>query len=110
MQVFEKLAAFVFLLLLVGMVLFLVFIPIPAASEKVVLMIIGGLMTSATTALPKLFGQEDTKKRLAKLEAEHAILNEMYNKITAMLVDRHVVHGNGVIEKPLKRITDNSSN
>ena len=109
MQIFEKLAAFVFLLLLVGMVLFLVFIPLPEASEKVVLMIIGGLMTSATTALPKLFGQEDTKKRLAKLEAEHALLKGSYDQITRMLVERHVVHGEGVIPKTLKRLEDKSA-
>ena len=66
-------------------------------------------MTSATTALPKLFGQEDTKKRLAKLEAEHGLLKSNYDQITSMLVERHVVHGNGVIEKPLKRIEDKSS-
>ena len=93
MKIFEKLAAFLFLLLLVAMVLFLVYVPLPAESEKVVLMIIGGLMTSATGALPRLFGSDDTKERLAKLELEYKILKDEYDKITKMLVDRHVVQG-----------------
>jgi hypothetical protein len=37
---FQKVAAFIFLLLLVGMICFLTFIPLPPASEKAVLMII----------------------------------------------------------------------
>lgn len=94
MKIFEKLAAFLFLLLLVSMVLFLVYVPLPTESEKVVLMIIGGLMTSATGALPRLFGSDDTKERLAKLELEYKILKNEYDKITKMLVDRHVVNGN----------------
>lgn len=95
MKIFEKLAALIFLFLLVGMALFLVYVPIPAQSEKVVLMIIGGLMTSATIALPKLFGEDDTKIRLQRLELEYGILKEMYDNITTMLVERHVVKGIG---------------
>lgn len=95
MKVFEKLAAFSFLLLLVGMVLFLVYVPLPAQSEKVVLMIIGGLMTSATGALPRLFGADDTKDRLKRLEIEYTVLKERYDDITKMLVERHVVKGIG---------------
>lgn len=100
--VFEKLAAFIFLLLLVGMVLFLVFVPLPPASEKVVLMIIGGLMTSATSALPRLFGQDETKKELQKLKAEFTILKSSYDQLTNMLIQRHVVDGNGF--QPPKQI------
>jgi len=97
MKVFEKFAAFIFLLLLVGMVLFLVYVPLPAASEKVVLMIIGGLMTSATAALPKLFGTDDTKERLRKLETEYAVLKSNYDGITKLLVERHVINEQGVM-------------
>lgn len=95
MKIFEKIAALMFLLLLVGLVLFLTYVPLPLASEKVVLMIIGGLMVSATSALPKLFGDDDTKTRLRKLETEYAILKTNYDAVMKMLVQRHVVNGDG---------------
>lgn len=105
MQIFEKLAAFIFLLLLVGMVLFLVYVPLPLASEKVVLMIIGGLMTSATSALPKLFGNDDSKERLRSLETKYRLLKDNYDSLTKMLVDRHVIDGNG-FEQSKKLLPD----
>lgn len=100
MKIFEKLAAFIFLLLLVGLILFLTYVPLPLASEKVVLMIIGGLMVSATSALPKLFGDDDTKHRLRKLENEYAVLKSNYDAVMKMLVERHVVNGEGVEMPP----------
>ena len=96
MKIFEKAAAFIFLLLLVGLIAFLTFVPLPPASEKVVLMIIGGLMVSATNALPKLFGDDNLKDRLQRLEVEHDLLRTKYDEVMRMLVDRHVVHGNGL--------------
>lgn len=107
MKVFEKFAAFIFLTLLVGMVAFLTFVPLPAESEKVILMIIGGLMASAATALPKLFGVEDAEKeklkdRVRKLEESNAVLSAQYTtlheehrRMMNMLVERHVVTGAG---------------
>ena len=60
-MIFEKLAALLFLLLLVGMVMFLVFVPLPLASEKVVLMI------------------------------ELATVKESNNRLLEMLVKEHIV-------------------
>ena len=107
MKVFEKFAAFIFLGLLVGMVAFLTFVPLPPESEKVILMIIGGLMASAATALPKLFGTEDAEKeklkeRVRKLEESNAVLQSQYatlhaehSRLIELLVERHVVTGAG---------------
>lgn len=118
-QVFEKFAAFIFLLLLIGMVAFLTFVPLPGASEKVILMIIGGLMTTAAVALPKMFGSGDEKekaleaevaslrvemerqasahdKAMAAMEAKLLTVSDHYNAIVQMLVERHVVNGEGV--------------
>jgi len=50
---FEKGAALIFLILLVALVGFLTFVPLPPASEKAVLMIIGGLMALCTQAKPR---------------------------------------------------------
>lgn len=108
MQIFEKFAAFLFLLLLVGIIAFLTFVPVPDESRQVILIVIGGLMTAATQALPKLFGVQDDEKerlkaeadelktRVRKLENEYAVLKENYDNLTKMLVERHVVTANGV--------------
>lgn len=108
MRLFEKFAAFFFLVLLVGMVGFLTFVPLPESSEKVILMIIGGLMTAATGALPKLFGAEDTEKEklrdrvrrleehVAVIEAQYKTLEQKHSEVISMLIDRHVVKGEGL--------------
>lgn len=101
--IFEKVAAMIFLFILVGLIAFLVYIPMPGASEKVILIIIGGLMTTAATALPKLFGTDDSretelKNKIAQLDsdlkaikAEYETLKLQYDKIVIMLVDKYVV-------------------
>ena len=106
-EAFEKFAAFIFLFLLVGLVAFLTFVPLPADSEKVILMIIGGLMASSATALPRLFGVEDKEKEalktriralethLAVVEARFTTLQEQHDRMIGLLVERHVVKGEG---------------
>lgn len=106
--IFEKFAAFVFLFVLVGIVGFLVYVPMPAASKDVILMVIGALTAAATGALPRLFGsdkseEEALKKRVQELEkhievleAESTAIKQQYDKIVAMLVERHVVHAEGI--------------
>ena len=96
---FEKGAALVFLLLLVGLVGFLTFIPLPPASEKAVLMIIGGLMTLCTQALPKLFGsgkEVELEKQVAELKIKHDALEQAYDKLVTLLVTRHVIDKDGI--------------
>ena len=97
MKLFEKLAALLFLLLLIGIIAFLTFVPVPTTSEQVILIVIGGLMTSAAQALPKLFGVEDSEKeqmkeRLRKLENEYAVLKAEYDRLTRELISHHVLH------------------
>ena len=99
-MVFEKFAAFVFLFLLVGVVLFLTYVPLPEASEQVVLIVIGALTGAASQALPRLFGVKDNeaealRRRVKALEAKNTMISEQYNEIIQMLVDRHVVYGEG---------------
>ena len=96
---FEKAAALIFLFLLVGLVGFLTFVPLPPASEKAVLMIIGGLMALCTQALPKMFGNDEaTKLRadLADLELKYETLKTAYDKLVGLLVERHVIEQQGV--------------
>lgn len=82
----EKFSAFIFLLLLVGMVGFLTYVPLDGGSKDAVMLIIGGLMTSATMVLPKLFGVNDDeseglKIRLKALENDHEILKTKYSEL-----------------------------
>ena len=107
-QLYEKVMGLVFLLLLIGFIGFLTFVPMPVASEKVILMVIGGLMTVATGALPRLFGEDKSQEDVLKVElenlrtelklltAKHEILKHEHDKLTAMLIERHVVKGEGV--------------
>ena len=96
---FTKFAAFVFLLLLVGLVGFLTFVPLPSASEKAVLMVIGGLMALCTQALPKLFGsgkEVELQADLDKLKVKFDVLQETHDKLIALLVERHIIDGKGL--------------
>lgn len=98
-QWFEKIAALIFLLLLVGMVAFLTFVPLPPASEKAVLMIIGGLMALCTQALPKLFGNDKEAKlerEITELKIRHEALEKAYDKLVTLLVERHVIEQQGI--------------
>lgn len=115
MKVFEKFAAFVFLLLLVGMVAFLAFYVVPDQNRDVVMMIVGAIVAASTGALPKLFGVEDTEKeklkeRVRRLEESNAVLRSQYTalheehaRLIAMLVERHVVTGEGNAPAPLQQ-------
>ena len=96
---FEKGAALIFLLLLVGLVGFLTFIPLPSASEKAVLMIIGGLMALCTQSLPKLFGsgkEVELEKQVQELKIKHDALEQAYDKLVTLLVTRHVIDKDGI--------------
>lgn len=118
MQIFEKFAAFMFLLMLVGVVAFLTFVPMPVSSEKVILMIIGALVAASTGALPKLFGSDNSKekalegqiaklredlvaqkanhdKEMASMQAKLVTVSDHYNEIVGMLVQRHLKPGKG---------------
>lgn len=102
---FEKLGAIVFLVLMLGLVAFLTFIPMPLSSEKVILIIIGGLMTESAKGVGKLVGGgEDPEKnemraRIRELEQKQAITNaaletlrEEHRLLTRQLLRHHVLY------------------
>ena len=97
---FEKIAALIFLLLLVGLIGFLTFIPLPEASEKAVLMVIGGLMALCTQALPKLFGadgEEECRKEIDKLKVQYDEQSQQLDRLTTLLVERHIIDKDGIV-------------
>lgn len=121
MQLFEKFAALLFLLMLVGVVAFLTFVPVPVQSEKVILMVIGALVAASTGALPKLFGSDNSREKaleaeveklreemtrqkaehdaaMAAMEAKLVTVSGHYTEIVRMLVERHLEPGKGARE------------
>ena len=104
----QFIAAGVFVLILVLLMLYLTFIPVPDANKDLIVTILGVLMGGAAAAMPKLFGDkadEDVAKLVAKvdkleasnvlLHQENALLKEQLDKLREMLVERHVVNGEG---------------
>lgn len=113
-------SSFTMLLLLVGLIGYLTFIPVPADNKELIITVLGVLLGGGAAAMPNLFGDKDgeTNKlreqlqllqtELAAQKAEHDVMraelrteNEtirnQYDKIVAMLVERHVVHAAGVV-------------
>lgn len=99
---FEKLAALIFLFILVGLIMFMVWVPMPSSSEKVVLMLVGSLLAASIGALPKLFGTSNTREkelevkneelefRVRLIEAKYEALETQYAKLTDVLIGRHL--------------------
>jgi len=104
-NLFEKWAAFLFLTAIFGLVVFLTYVPLPTASENIILLLIGGLMSSAATALPRLFGERfeeeklrnrvlDLEQELALIKASHSALQTQHDRLMSLLVERHIVKMN----------------
>lgn len=95
------------LLVLVAMVCYLTFIPVPTDNKDMVIAVLGVILGAGSSALSNLFGDKDAEKeellkRIAKIENQYALLATKYDtlkgnydQLTAMLVERHVVEGQG---------------
>jgi hypothetical protein len=93
-------AGILFLLILIALIAFLVFIPIPAANREIILTILAVLLGAAATNLPNLSGNENAEKealqkRVQELEFTVDVLNtkyssikDEYDSIVKMLVER----------------------
>ena len=100
----QYIASGIFLLLLFVLIAYLTFIPVPEENSNVILIIIGVLTASAANAIPALFGDskddivESLELRIDKMEKENEILkikNDVlqteFERITSMLIERHVI-------------------
>jgi hypothetical protein len=61
-------------------------------------MVIGGLMALSTQALPRMFGSDkeaDMQKEIDELRVELDAVKDAYDRITKLLVDRHVIDQQG---------------
>lgn len=104
-------ASAVFVILLVFILGYLTFIPVPDANKDLIVTILGVLLGGAAAAMPNLFGNNDQEKEkllvrirslesaLEILKAEHVTLKHEYDRITEMLINRHVVAAEGIVGK-----------
>jgi hypothetical protein len=81
-------ASFCFLLILIALIAFLTFIPIPSANRDIILTILSVLLGSAAVALPNLVGsangeKEALQKRVQELELQVELLSTKYSSIKA---------------------------
>ena len=96
-------AAGVFVLLLIALLMYLTFIPVPESNKDIVVTIIGVLMGGAASAMPKLFGDasrtEDEahrrvsgmQKKLVEMESRYEVLKSNYDSLVERLVDKHII-------------------
>ena len=98
----QFMAAGVFVFLLVLLLCYLTFIPVPEANKDLIVTIMGVLVGGGAAAMPKLFGDtsdketEQLKHRLIKMEVQHDVLKGEYDRLTEMLIKRHVIDKHGI--------------
>ena len=101
-------ASLFMLVIVVGLLAYLTFIPVPAANRDLITTILAVLLGAGSAAIPNLFGDADAEKaklreRIAileshqkSLEAKYAEVKLSYDTIVNMLVQRHVVEADGI--------------
>lgn len=94
---------------MLGVIAFFSFVEVPDKNRDLIVAFSSMMVLGGTSALKHLFGDEDS--RVTKLEAENDKLRaELYaaktqlDRLTAMLVERHVIDGEGFAQAP--RIED----
>ena len=107
-EMLQYVASSVFVVLLFLLIGYLTFIEVPSGNKDVIITILGVILGGAASALPRVFGDsadsdtENLKSRILKLEKANELLltrnevlkNEL-DKITEMLITRHVLSNNG---------------
>lgn len=90
------------LVTVVLLLLYLTFIPVPEENKDLIVTILGVILGAAATASPNLFGdnnEEELKllrKKILKLETANKVLNAKHDALQTMLIERHVVKGEGI--------------
>lgn len=102
-------ASALMLIIIVLLMMYLTFIEVPAGNKDIIITILGVLLGAAASAIPNLFGDSDKEKeiligRVRHLEntvsVQDAVIKTLREELTGirtMLIERHVVKGEGVI-------------
>ena len=100
-------ASALMLLILVGLLAYLTFIPVPEANRDIIITVLAVLLGAGSSAIPNLFGDKDAEKEAMQAEiselhnsiqvltTKYETLSNQHDRITSMLVERHVVLNNG---------------
>lgn len=95
--------AFIMVILMIAMVIYMTYIPVPAGNMQPIMLILGTVVGIGAASTPVLFGDKDAeteklKERIRHLEvtlkvneARYEDLAISYNKVMEMLIDRHLV-------------------
>lgn len=97
--IFEKMAASVFSLLIVILIMFLTYIIIPDQNREVILTLVGVITGMSAPAAAKLFGTADEQidrlqRELDVLTLEYNLLKEQHMALTSALIRHHVIGDN----------------
>ena len=102
------LASALMLLILVGLLAYLTFIPVPESNRDIIITVLAVLLGAGSSAIPNLFGDKDAEKEAMQAEisglqnsirvltVKYETLSNQHDRITSMLIERHVVLNNGV--------------
>jgi hypothetical protein len=116
---FTAAVAVAFIFLLIGMMMYLTYVPLPPENRDPILMFVSSFLTTGAMAGALLFGGADEDKKrceesiaavkkelgameahyqtqLSAITAEYKILDQKYDKMLDMLVQRHVVDKEGI--------------
>lgn len=95
--------SFIMLVILVGLIGYLTFIPVPDENKELVITVLGVILGGGAAAMPNLFSTNDaeTEKlriRIRYLEEQLTVVTEKYNDlnnryelIVEMLINRHFI-------------------
>lgn len=97
----QYVASAIFIALVVMLMCFLTFVEIPTSNKDLIVSIISMFVGGLGMAMGKLFGNDDAelqlmREKLNRLEVEYTTLKREYDNIVELLVERHVIHGNGI--------------
>ena len=107
-QVMRFSASAAMLAIIVLLMLYLTFIEVPAGNKDIIITILGVLLGAGAAAIPNLFGDSDEEKKEMEGKIEHLektverlmgayeTLDKKFNDMSAMLIDRHVIKGEGI--------------
>lgn len=100
-EAMKFIASSVFVIFLLGMLVFLTYVNIPDGNRDLIVAIVSTFMGGAAVAMGRLFGDSDTenerlKAKVENLEAKYDVLKGEYDKIVEMLVERHLVKKEGI--------------
>lgn len=101
-------ASSLMLAIIVLLMMYLTFVEVPDGNKDIIITILGVLLGAAAAAIPNLFGDSDREKdamrnRLRHLEktveVQEAVIETLRTELTSirtLLIDRHVIEGNGI--------------